>query len=104
MTSCSNVKPMLGLCCCNCPFNDGVCYSSNPVKYRCTVTYKYHEAYYSCGRVGAVYVGETKPSDGSEQECPNINGILVTDNTHKEGKTYVRTATFRYDEIDPDPK
>ena len=36
--------------CSNCDNNDGVCYMSNPVKYKCTIDNTFHFAYDSCGK------------------------------------------------------
>lgn len=34
--------------CGNCSFNDGVCYTSYPVKYRCTFDNGYYEGFHPC--------------------------------------------------------
>ena len=34
--------------CCNCPFNDGMCYTSYPTKYRCTLDNNYYEGSHTC--------------------------------------------------------
>ena len=34
--------------CCNCPFNDGMCYTSYPAKYKCTLDNNYYEGFHPC--------------------------------------------------------
>ena len=34
--------------CCNCSFNDGMCYTSYPAKYRCTFDNVYYEGSHPC--------------------------------------------------------
>lgn len=34
--------------CGNCSFNDGVCYTSYPAKYRCTFDNEYYEGFHPC--------------------------------------------------------
>lgn len=34
--------------CANCKYNDGLVYTSNPVQYKCTVTWEYHHGGYEC--------------------------------------------------------
>ena len=34
--------------CSNCSFNDGLCYTSYPAKYRCTLDNNYHEGSHTC--------------------------------------------------------
>ena len=46
----------LNICCCNCPFNDGLMYTSNPVQFRCTKTGEWHNADYVCGKLHISYV------------------------------------------------
>lgn len=42
--------------CCNCPFNDGLVYTSFPAKYKCKITNEYNLAYHSCGKVKICYI------------------------------------------------
>lgn len=37
--------------CSNCPFNDGMVYTSLPPQYKCTKTNEWHLGSYGCGRV-----------------------------------------------------
>ena len=37
-----------GRTCGNCSFNDGMCYTSNPPKFRCTFDNEYYEGFHPC--------------------------------------------------------
>lgn len=56
-----NYEPV-SVFCANCPFNDGLTYTSNPPQYKCTKTGKWHMGNYGCGKVFEkreyVYMGE----------------------------------------------
>ena len=45
-----NYEP-ISVFCANCPFNDGLTYTSNPPQYKCTKTGKWHMGNYGCGKV-----------------------------------------------------
>lgn len=56
-----NYEPV-SVFCANCPFNDGLTYTSNPPQYKCTKTGEWHMGNYGCGKVFEkreyVYMGE----------------------------------------------
>lgn len=93
--------------CCNCPFNDGMCYTSYPTKYRCTLDNNYYEGSHTCHFEFApvrhakwVHAEDYDSLIDSTWMCSNCKGKIYmdpNDSPNNHGFTYCSMCGARMD-------
>lgn len=93
--------------CCNCSFNDGVCYASSPVRYRCTFDNVYYEGSHPCHfeltpvcHAKWVYMKDYDSLIDSTWMCSSCKGKIYMDpddSPNNHGFTYCPMCGARMD-------
>lgn len=77
--------PVYNVCksCSICNRNDGMCYTSNPPKYRCTLDGKFYDGHHSCDKFDNTPTYGTIKGKVVENYDMELNSTSITGNTTK---------------------